>query len=112
MEGTGELGRFLADHRIHHQQHLIGLHSGADPHHLLHHLGVDLEATGSVDQERVEPFFFRLGQTSGRNVFWLGLSTEAEHLHIDLSTERFQLLYGRWSVDVGTHHQGTAALIL
>ena len=112
VEGTGELGRFLTDHRIHHQQHLIGLHGGADPHHLLHHLGVDLEATGGVDQKRVESLLFRLGQTSGRNVFRLGLSTEAEHLHIDLSTERFQLLDGSWSVDVGPHHQGTAALIL
>ena len=112
VEGAGEFGRFLTDHRIHHQQHLIGLHSGADPHHLLHHLGVDLEATGGVDQERVEPFLLRLGQTSGRNVFRFGLSTEAEHLHIDLSTERFQLLDGGWSVNVGAHHQGSSPLIL
>ena len=112
VEGTGELGRLLADHRIHHQQYLIGLHSGADPHHLLHHLGVDLEAPCGVDQERVEAFLFRLGQTSGCNVFRLGLSTKAEDLHIDLRTERFQLLDGRWSVDVGPHHQGSAALIL
>ena len=37
---------------------------------------------------------------------------QAEHLDINLSAERFQLLDRRWSVDVGPHHQGTAALIL
>ena len=112
MEGTGELSSLLADHRIHHQQHLVGLHGGADPHHLLHHLGVDLKATGGVHQQGVEALLLRLGQTSRGNLLWLGLSTEAEHLHIDLSTECFQLLDGGWPVDVGTHHQGTTPLIL
>ena len=112
VEGTGELGCLLANHRIHHQQHLIGLHGGTDPHHLLHHLGVDLETAGGVHQEGVEPLLLRFGQASRGDVLWLGLSSEAEHLHIDLGTQRLELLDSSWSIDVGTHHQGSTSLVL
>ena len=112
MEGTGELSRFLADHRIHHQQHFIRLHCGSDPHHLLHHLGVDLQASGGVHKQRVEAFLLRLGQTCRRNLFRLGISPEAEYLHTDLPTQGLQLIDGSRTVDISTHHQRPAAQIL
>ena len=84
VEGPGEFGRLLADHRIHHQQHLVGGHGAADPHHLLHHREVDLQAAGRVDDHGVEAFFAALGHASGGDVLGLGLGAEAEHLHADL----------------------------
>ena len=112
MERSGEFGRLLADHRVDHQQHLIRLHRGADPHHLFHHVGVDLQATCGVDQQRVEALLPRFLQTSGSNVFRLGIRTEAEHLDIDLCAQRLQLVDGSRSIDISPHHQGPTALIL
>ena len=60
VEGTGELGCLLANHRIHDQQHLIGLHGATNPHHLLHHLGVDLQTACGIDQEGVVTLLFGL----------------------------------------------------
>ena len=112
VEGAGEFRSLLTDHRINNQQHLVRLHSGADPHHLIHHLGVDLKATGGVDQQRVEPLVLRLGQTRRGNVLRPGLRSEAEHLNSDLPTEGPELFDGGWPVDIGTHHQGTTPLVL
>ena len=112
VKSPGEIGCFLTDHRIHHQQHLIRLHGGSDPNHLLHHVGVDLQTTGGVDQKRVETFFPGLGKTCRRNVFRFGVSTKTEHLDINLCTERLQLLNRGRSVHISTHHQRPSTLVL
>ena len=111
MERAGEFSGLLADHRIHHQQHLIGCHGAADPHHLLHHRGVDLEAAGGVNDHRVEAFLAALGQARFSDRFGLGIGAEAEHLHIDLLAQRLQLIDGRGPVGVGGHQQRFAPLL-
>ena len=112
MEGPGELGRLLADHRIHHQQHLVGLAGLADAHHLLHHRLVDLEAPGGVHQHGVEALGPGLVNSGRGDVFRFGLGAKAEHLHADLGAEGFELLDGRRPVDVCSHQQGLAPLLL
>ena len=103
MEGPGEVGRLLADHRIHHQQNLIGVAGLADPHHLLHHRRVDLQAAGGVHQHGVEPLGLRLFDAGGGNRFGGGLGAEAEHLHPDLAPQGAQLLDRSRSVDIRSH---------
>ena len=112
VEGAGEFGRLLADHRIHHQQHLVRGHGAADPHHLLHHREVDLEAASRVDNHGVEAFFAALGHAGGGNVLGFGLGAKAEHLHSDLVAQGAQLLDGGGPVDIGGHQQGAAPLLL
>ena len=112
MEGTGELGRLLANHRIHHQQHLIGLHGAANPHHLLHHLGVDLQTASGIDQKGVVTLLFGLRQTGRSDVLRLGLDPETEHIHTDLTAEGLQLLNRSRAVHIRPHHQSLASLIL
>ncbi len=112
MEGAGEIGGFLADHRIHHQQHLIGRCGFADPHHLLHHRLIDLEPAGRIHQHGVETLGLGLGDASGGDRFRLGLGPQAEHLHPDLTAQGGELVDGGGTVHVGRHQQGLAPLLL
>ena len=112
VEGAGEFGGLLADHRVHHQQHLIGLDGLSDPDHLVHHRGVDLEATGGVHQDGVEALGLGLLNARGGDGFRLGVGAQAEDLNADLAAEGFQLVDGRRAVDVGTHQQGLASFLL
>ena len=112
MERAGELGRLLADHRVDHQQHLVGLHRLADPHHLFHHRRVDLQSTGGVDQHGVEAFGFCFFDAGGSDVLRFGVSPQAEHLHTDLLPQGAQLLNGGGPINIGSHQQGLAPLLL
>ena len=112
MESAGEVGRLLANHRIHHQQHLIGLAGLADPHHLLHHRRIDLEAAGGVHQHGVEPLRLRPFNAGGGDGLGGGFGAQAEHLHPDLTPQGAELLDGGRTVHIGTHHQSPAALLL
>ena len=112
MEGPGEIGGFLANHGIHHQQHLVGGCGFADPHHLLHHRLIDLEPAGGVHQHGVEALCLGLGNAGSSNGFGFGIGPEAEHLHPDLAAQGGQLVDGRGAINVGGDHQGPAALLL
>ena len=74
MEGPGEIGGFLADHGIHHQQHLVRCSGFPDPHHLLHHRLIDLEPAGGVHQHGVEAFRLSLGNARRSNRLGFGIS--------------------------------------
>ena len=111
MECTGELGRFLADHGVHHQQHLIGLHGATDAHHLLHHRRVDLEASRRVDDDRVKAPVAAVGEAGGGNRLRWRVSPQAEDLNADLPTQGLQLIDGRRPIHVGRHQQRAAPLL-
>ena len=53
LEGLRGDDGVLADHRVDDEQDLVGLHGVADVGGLLHHLGVDAEAAGGVDDDDV-----------------------------------------------------------
>ena len=112
MKGTGEIGCLLTDHRIHHQQHFIGLHSRTNPHHLIHHLCIDLETPRCIDQNGVKTFRTGLGQSGSSNGLWPGLFTKTEHIHLDLSTKGVQLIDGSRPIHIRRNHQRPATLIL
>ena len=52
-EGLGGGDRVLADHRVDDEEHLVGVHGGADVRGLLHEHLVDAEAAGGVDDDDV-----------------------------------------------------------
>ena len=112
VEGAGEFGGLLADHRIHHQQHLVGGYGGADPHHLLHHRRVDLEPTGGVHDHRVKTLLPALGHPGGGNRLGFLVGAKAEHLHADLAPQGLELIDGSRSIHIGSHQQGPAPLLL
>ena len=58
--------RVLADHRVDHEQHLVGVHRVADVGGLLHQLGVDAEPAGGVDDDHVVQPALGLGDRSSR----------------------------------------------
>ena len=112
VESSGQLGGLLADHRIHDQQDFIRLHRFADTNHLFHHRLIDLEASGRVDQHRVEAPIPPLLDPSGGDLLRAGTVAQTEDLHADLAAQGLQLVDGRWPIDIGRHHQGTTAFFL
>ena len=52
-ERLGGGHRVLADHRVDHEQDLVGIDGVPDVRGLLHHLGVDAEPAGGVDDDDV-----------------------------------------------------------
>src|SRR5690606_30374029 len=52
-ERLGGRDGVLTDHRVDDEEDLVGLRGVADVRGLLHHLGVDAEATGGVDDDDV-----------------------------------------------------------
>ena len=70
---------------------------------LLHHLGVDGQAAGGVDDEHVAAEPAGLGEALGRREHRIaGLG---EHRDVDLAAERAQLLDGGGALEVGADEQ-------
>ena len=53
LEGLRRVDGILTDHRVDDEQDLVGIGRLADVGGLLHHLGVDAEAAGGVDDDDV-----------------------------------------------------------
>ena len=53
VERFGGLDGVLAGHRVDDEERVVGRHGAGDETHLLHHLGVDRQAAGGVDDHHV-----------------------------------------------------------
>ena len=53
VERLGDADRVLTGHRVDHEERVVGLHRLVDLADLLHHLGVDRQAAGGVDDQHV-----------------------------------------------------------
>ena len=98
----------MAGHGIDHQKRVARRNRLANVAHLLHHLGVDGQATGGVDDEHIatKPLCFLQTEARGfHRVAW-----RAEHGHTNLGTEHTQLLDCGRALQVGTHEHGLATL--
>ena len=108
VERLGDADRVLAGHRVDDEERVVRSDDAGDHPDLLHHLGVDGQAAGGVDDEHVAPEAAGLGEALGRRhhrVAGLG-----EHRHVDLAAERAQLLDGGGALEVGADEQRLAAL--
>ena len=110
VERLGHADGVLAGHRVDDEEGVVGVDDLADPADLLHHLGIDGQAAGGVDDQHVLAQAAGFGQTAlgrGHRVARL-----AEHRDIDLPAEGAQLLHGGRALEVRTDEQGLAPLAL
>ena len=110
VERLGGLHRVLTGHRVDDEERVVGRHGAGDQADLLHHLGVDREAAGGVDDHDVatEPLGLLDPLERGEDrILRIG-----EHRHVDLTTERAELLDGGRTLEVGADEQRLAALRL
>ena len=86
------------------------LHGHRDLPDLFHHLRVDVQASGRVHDEDVAAHPDRLGEALLGHCDGVGGLGEDRHAY--LPAEHAELLDGSGALQVGTHEQGVAALLL
>ena len=103
--------RVLAGHGVDDEERVVGLDRLGDVADLVHHLGVDGQPAGGVDDDarraRVRRASLDAGGGGVDRVAGL-----AEHRHADLAAQRAQLLDGGRALEVGADEQRVAALLL
>ena len=94
--------RVLAGHPVGDQQDLVRRDRGLEPRQLAHHLVVDLQPAGGVDDDRARPRLARRLDARRRTIFTTsvdaGLGVDAD---VDLLRQRLQLLDGGRTIHVG-----------
>ena len=111
IKGFGQVGGFLTDHGIHHQQDFVGLHGVFDLHQLAHHRLVNLQATGGVNQHGVKAFGLGFFDPLAGNFHGADLGSQIENGDVDLFAEGFELVDRGGPVHVGGHHQGRSLFL-
>ena len=100
----------LAGHRVDHEERVVRLDRGRDVGDLRHQLLVDGQPTGGVDDDHVTAGAVRLVDRLACNIDGVGRLGEDRHTH--LIAEGAELLDGGRSLEVGSHEQRIAALLL
>ena len=107
--------RVLADHRVDDEQDLVGLDRVADVRGLLHHLGVDAEPAGGVDDHDVVQLLPRVLDTPSRDSHRVADAVarlRREHGHAGLVADDLQLGHRVGPLQVGGDEQRLVALVL
>ena len=116
MERLSNSHGVLACHGINNQEGVVRLHLIGDLPHLRHQLGIDCEATRSIDNEDISSQATCLCNGRSGNVHWITYAREdhligsREHRHINLSGQSAQLSHCGGPLQVGTHQHGVAPL--
>ena len=100
----------LTGHGVARHQHVMRLRHVADAPRLLHHVGVDVQPPGGVDDDDVG--LLALGLLHARLRHLHRVAPLGEHGDADLAAEGAQLLHGRGPLEVGRDQQRPAALPL
>ena len=108
-ESLCDVDGFLTGHRIHHQQHFVGLRRLLDGGELPHERIVDLQAARGIDDDDVEAFVpgmldRGLGELGGL-AFSIG-----EHRDVNALAQRLELVDGGRPLQVGGNKQRTPPL--
>ena len=105
VELFGRVDGILTGHRIHDKQGLGGVDGSLDGGNLLHHLLIDSQTTGGIDDHDIVALGFGLLDCMDRNVHRI----LAVQLHIDgyphLFADHAQLLDSGRTIDVARHQQ-------
>ncbi len=102
VEGTRGIGGILAGHTVHHEQGLDRIHGSVQALDLLHHVGVDVQAPGGIDDQHIHVLpagriECRLG--NGERIL-VGLAGKEGHVHF--AGQGAQLLDGRRAIHIAT----------
>jgi hypothetical protein len=84
VEGAGQVSGFLTGHGIHHQQHFIRVDGSFDVGQFGHHLRVNLQASGGINNHGIDPVSPGLFDPLAGNIYRIGLGAQLKHRHIDL----------------------------
>lgn len=105
IERLGGVGGILTCHGIHHEQGLDRLDGGMQILNLGHHLAVDVQTTGGIDDHHVIEFLARLIDGCGGDVDRLLAGIAREKVDADVARQGLQLLDRCWAINVSTDHQ-------
>ena len=105
VEGLGRIGGILTGHGIHHEQGLDRLDGGVEMLDLVHHVAVDVQATGGIDDHHVIELLACLIDGRIGDVDRLLAGIAREEVHTDVARQGFQLFDRRRTIDVGTDYQ-------
>jgi len=108
VKGLGRVHRVLADHGVHNQKDLGGLHRGLDVPQLVHQLLIHMEPAGGIQKDQVIAVFPGVGHSGFGDVHRVGL-THLEHRDVQLLSHHLQLMDGGGAVDVAGGQQGALA---
>ncbi len=110
-EGRCHIHNVLAGHGVDDHEDLVGLHGAFDGLGFLHHVLVDVQATGGVDDDHVAQVIDRVLHAflgDGDRV----LPVAAVHAHAHLVAERLELVGGGGTVHVARHEQRRVLFLL
>ncbi|MNZ69798.1 hypothetical protein D3C78_881120 [compost metagenome] len=111
-EGLGGIGGVLAGHGIDHEQGFNRLDRGMQRLDFVHHVGVDVQTAGGVDNDHVDELELGLANRRFGNGHRLLADIGREEGHANVVGQRFQLLDRSRAVDVGRNHHHALLLAL
>ena len=112
IEGLGGIGRVLTGHGIDHEQGLGRFGRRVHCLDLLHHVRIDVQTTGGIDDQHVHEAAFRFTQGGVDDIHGLLAEIGGEEGDAHLAGQGLQLLDRRRTVDVGTDHHDLLLLPL
>ena len=110
-EGGHHVDDILTGHRVDDHEDLIGLDRLLDVDGLLHHLLIDLQTTGGVDDDHVAHVVDRLADGCAGDIDRMR-AIAAEHRHADLAAEGGELIGSGGTIDVARGEKRAFALFL
>ena len=101
VEGARRIDRVLAGHTVDDEQLFVGRHRPVDGDDLVHHLGIDVQAAGRVDDQHVVQRASGLGEGPGRDRHRRLAGIRGNERRTDLLGQPLKLLDRGRPVDVG-----------
>ncbi|MNL11557.1 hypothetical protein D3C87_1323970 [compost metagenome] len=111
-KGLGRVGGVLAGHGVDHEQGFDRVDRGMQRLDLAHHLFIDVQAAGGIDDDHVDEFEFCFLNSRLRDLDRLLAQVGREEGNADFTGEHFQLLDRRWTINVGGHDHDRLLLAL
>ena len=112
VESLGGVGGVLTRHGIHDEQGLMRRNRLVNAAHLSHHVSVDMQPPGGIDDEHVDEFESRVRQGRLGDFCGILIGAAREKTCSDLLRQGLQLIDRRRAVDVATDQQRFLALTL
>ena len=106
VKGGGSVYGVLARHRVNYEKYLVGIDLGLDALKLLHQIFVDVEPSGSVEENEIVTVLFRVGYGFLRYLYGV-LGAHLENRDAELTADSLKLLYSRRTVDIAGDEKGT-----
>jgi len=114
-ERLGGVHRILADHRVHDEQDLSGIHRVPDVGRLLHQVGVDAQPAGGVDDHHVVELAHRVQDRAARHLDGVAHTVArlgGEDMDAGPLADDLQLVDRVGALEVRGHEQRAVPLLL